>query len=39
MKSMGVSAAYLDSTEKDPESAWKQLIEDETLETSVATFH
>lgn len=35
LRAMKVSAAYIDATEKDPKSAWKQLIYDETLETSV----
>lgn len=35
LRKMNVSAAYIDATEKEPRSAWKQLINDETLETSV----
>ena len=32
---MNISATYIDAAEKDPKSAWKQLINEETLETSV----
>ena len=35
LRAMKVSAAYIDAAEKDPKSAWKQLINKETLETSV----
>lgn len=31
----GISAAYIDSTVKNPQSAWKKLINEEKLETSV----
>ena len=35
LRKMKVSAAYIDATKKDPKSAWKKLIENEKLETSV----
>ena len=35
LRAMNISAAYIDAAEKDPKSAWKQLINEETLETSV----